>query len=297
MTWLHHPKFVPIRDAALRAVKRDVYRFRRTKPVIFLCGGRDSKPRDRVAEYLRTKADSLVFYAEEIWAVIARENSQNALEMEARLADLSDIVIVIVESPGTFAELGAFSLSPILRKKLLPILPADHRGTQSFIESGPIGWVDAESTFKPSLWVDLDTILEAGGQLDDRLDRLSSRPIRAASLGDSPKHLLLFTCDLVAIFGPCPVEHVQYYLSETLGTEPPMSASMLLSLAVAMELLVSFNDERGNTFYARKIEDGKLLSYHDTKRFLGLDTLRAKVLSSMQIIEAGRTALQQLGAG
>ena len=53
--------------------------------------------------------------------------------MEAKLAGLSDIVIIIVESPGTLAELGAFSLSDPLRKKLLPLLDKKYRTGQSFV--------------------------------------------------------------------------------------------------------------------------------------------------------------------
>src|SRR5437870_3249132 len=123
MPWLNHPKFVRVREEILQAVQKNEYRFRRTPNVIFLCGALNSQPRDRLAEFFRKtrKDDTLVFYAEEVWIAISKREELSALEMEAKLAALSDIVIIIVESPGTFAELGAFSLSNELRTKLLPI--------------------------------------------------------------------------------------------------------------------------------------------------------------------------------
>src|SRR5438128_76719 len=111
MLWLNHPKFARVRDEILTAVQKNEYLFRRTPNVLFLCGAIKSKPRDRLAEYIRKKRDdTLVFYAEQVWSAISRLEDLGALEMEAKLAALSDIVVVIVESPGTFAELGAFSL-------------------------------------------------------------------------------------------------------------------------------------------------------------------------------------------
>jgi len=134
MLWLNHPKFVRVRDEILEAVRRNEYRFRRTQNVLFLCGAAQSSRRDRLAEYLRKKRkDTLVFFAEDVWAAISQIKQLSALEMEAELAALSDIVVIIVESPGTFAELGAFSLSDPLRKKLLPILDQKYRTGQSFV--------------------------------------------------------------------------------------------------------------------------------------------------------------------
>src|SRR5207253_2868759 len=117
-------------------------------------------PRERLAEYVRKRReDTRVFYAEEVWAAISTIETMSALEMEAKLATLSDIVIIIVESIGTAAELGAFSLSPELRKKLLPILDVAFRKSESFIETGPIRWVDKDSDFRPAIWAKHKSIL------------------------------------------------------------------------------------------------------------------------------------------
>src|ERR1700756_1712068 len=106
MDWLNHPKFRAVRDEALAAVKRDNYRFRKPKSVVFLCGGKDSVARNRLRAYLlQQRADVLLFYAEDIWNVISTQTNLSALELESHLAKLADAVVIVAESPGTFAEL------------------------------------------------------------------------------------------------------------------------------------------------------------------------------------------------
>ena len=85
--------------------------------------------------------------------------------MEAKLAALSDFVL-IVESPGTFAELGVFSLSDELRKKLLPILDIKYRSGQSFVETAPVRWTNRDSDLRPSIWVSHESILGAASFFD-----------------------------------------------------------------------------------------------------------------------------------
>jgi len=129
MPWLNHPKFIKVREKTLTAISREEYRFRHLKRVIFLCGGRQSRGRERVREYLLQK-DLLVFYAEDVWSAIAQLEKLSALEMEARLAELADLVIIIVESPGTFAEL----VVACKNKRYMLRLPNESSGGQDFTQ-------------------------------------------------------------------------------------------------------------------------------------------------------------------
>ena len=109
------------------------YRFRRLPPLLFLGGGAASQSREALRDYLRQHNPNLgLFYAERVWEYIASRADRGALEMESDLARLADLVVIVVESPGTFAELGAFSLSDPLRKKLLPIVDKQYCHEQSF---------------------------------------------------------------------------------------------------------------------------------------------------------------------
>jgi hypothetical protein len=259
-----------------------------------LCGAKNSQRRERLAEYIRQRqTDTCVFKAEDVWSAISKNEELSALEMEEELARLSDLVIIIVESPGTFSELGAFSLSPELRKKLLPILNVRYRGDDSFIETGPVRWVDKDSDFRPSIWVRHESILEACGELDTRLENILSPPVRIDDLAKSPKHFLFFICDLVAIFGPCPSGHIAFYVAEILGAEQN-SVEILIRLGMAMGLIKSVRTSGDLELFYRPLIDGKLMIFHYTKKHFGIPTLRAKALSVMQTIPSGRTALRDL---
>ena len=296
MDWLHHPRFARERSRIIEFLRQDQYDFRKIKKVVFLCGGRVSIRRDSLNAYLeRHVPDVLVFYAEAVWAVIASFTaSANALAVEEKLAALADIVIVIVESPGTFTEIGAFAISDPLRAKLLPILDVRRREDESFINTGPVRWIDADSKFRPSIWVDPEQILAATDQIEERLRRLpKSTPVRIQDLSASPKHLLFFVCDIVAVFGPCPREHVAASVSDVLGSTGGTSdIDLYLGLGKAMKLLSSFT-LNGCEMFFRVLNDGRLVSFQ-RKRHIDLPTLRSRVLSAMQACSACEPVLAEL---
>lgn len=284
MRWLNHPKFIPARDLALEQFRRGRLAFARAYPVIFLCGGARSLVRDRVAEYLRRRKHLLVFYADDVWAQISSVVGQNALAMEQRLAELADIVALVVESPGTFAELGAFSMHPTLRKKLLPILDIRYKDDLSFINSGPVRWIDADSRYAPSIWAPMHSVLSCAADLDDRLERLPAQfERRAKELHLSLKHLLLLVTDVVTVFGPCRVYHVEYYLRVILIADPCVDAATLLALATSVGLISSTKAPDGASVFWCRVEHQQLRAA-DHKVSPPFSLLRARLVSVMEAI-------------
>ena len=295
MDWFQHPRFRRVRDDVVRRLKRDVYRFRRLPPVVFLCGARESLPRERLASYMRERLSILVFYAEGVWNVIARHRPDaNALEMESQLASLADAVIVVVESPGTFAELGAFALSEELRGKLLPILEVSFRGQNSFLESGPVRWIDRSSHFRPSIWTRQETILQAGAEVEERLRRIPpSKPSEVADLPSSPKHFVFFVADLVSVFGPCSRSHIEG-LSEAF-LEGGVQQDTGLSLALAAEMgLLKILQVGEQAYYYRPLDNGRLSSFHRTRKFSDVASLRAEVVGAMLTLPGARDLVARL---
>ena len=295
MDWLHHPRFCRVRDAVLHDFRRKEYHFRKVDTVVFLCGGMESSRRERLYQYFgKNHPECLVFYAERAWEVIAlHDPSENALAVEEKLAQLADIVIVIVESPGTFAEIGAFTISRPLRKKLLPILDLTHRDGNSFLETGPIRWADEDSVFRPSIWGNHTRILEVVEELEDRLKRIpAARAGRVPNLLTSPKHFLFFLCDLVSVFGPCPRHHIEFFL-ERLLQGSANDVTLMLGLGKALGLLNSLSlDER--KLYYRPLQDGRLRSFQYTSKYIDMPSLRAKVVGAMQACPPCFPALKAL---
>ncbi len=238
-----------------------------------------------------------MFYAERVWEhITAHESQMTALQMEAELAELADIVIVIVESPGTFAELGAFALSDELRAKLLPIVDQKYKGQESFIMTGPIRWIDRDSSFRPTVFVPLDTILECVGEIEDRISKIPKpSSTKVVDLSTNRKHLLFFLCDLVAVTYPVTIGMLQYYIEKIVTHSPDQEVEIatLVGLAESMGLLRSRTVQVRGTpyvFYAPSSSTALASPYHH-QRMLDLRTQRANHVSVILTLPDARDVL------
>ena len=60
------------------------------------------------------------------------------LTFEEFLAEVSDVIVLFVESPGSFCELGAFSYAEkLFSDKLIIVIDEKYKGDKSFIITGP----------------------------------------------------------------------------------------------------------------------------------------------------------------
>lgn len=115
---------------------------------IFLCGkGFDKSIED---SYWNTNRGTIHRYMEkllpDINIVLSEElwedgfNSEiDLLTFEEFLAEVSDAIILFVESPGSFCELGAFAYADSLfSSKMIIVLDESHRDSRSFVATGPV---------------------------------------------------------------------------------------------------------------------------------------------------------------
>lgn len=297
ISWIDHPAYEATRDGLIATFTRRSHVFRKLKRIMFLGGKAGSTRRKALQRYFTWhEPDTAIFRSEDVWAEISARTDLNSLQMEDQLAQVADILVIIVESEGTIAELGAFSSSEIHRRKLLPIVNSKYENDRSFIQTGPLSWVESESTFSPPIYVDFQRILGAAHEICDRLDRI---PVKAGeqveNLAESPKHLLFLVCDLVAVIGPTPQAHVDFYLSEILHGPPELDTATLLSLAAAMGLLSTSPGPSDSIMYYRPLSDGRLASFTYLKKGIDLSAERGKHLGVLQKIDEARAAVDILG--
>lgn len=293
--WYEHPKYVRVRERLILSLTSPHYRFRRSESIIFLCGGEKSIARDTLAAYLRKHIPTTkFFYAEPVWEVIATRLKLGALAMEADVAKLADLVIIIVESAGTFAELGAFSNSDALRPKLLAIVDSKYSPPQkSFIALGPIHWIETESNFAPTIYVPLASILTAIGQIEERLSRIETTTAKVTNLAESPKQLLLFICDLIAIIYPTTIETVESYCQRILNVaSSSVTIATSIALAKAMGILDSITIAN-ETYYFPTTPEGAARPYHHMT-LATLPGLRSEHLSALLSIPAASTVMEKI---
>jgi hypothetical protein len=159
-----------------------------------------------------------------------------------------------------------------------------------------VRWVDADSAFTPSIYVDFNVILDGIEQIVERLKRVRhSEEEHIADIASSPKHLLFLLCDLAAIIGPAPATHFEYYLNQILKTQPVWNVLRLLGLAVALKIIGFRNGNNGMRMYYRPLNQGELPAFH-YRRMFNLSAERAKIFSVLQKIDGSMAAMGMLEA-
>lgn len=127
-------------------IKEDFFKPVNTyKTTIFLCGGDINKTgniRAMVALSLSDIFGSVLYdliYPEDIFdELLYSYQGQDLLSLENMLANSVDVIIIIPESPGSQAELGAFANTVALRDKILCLIDDQYRKQKSFIAKGPV---------------------------------------------------------------------------------------------------------------------------------------------------------------
>jgi hypothetical protein len=127
-------------------VKNDFFNPRsKLKTSIFLCGANiydKTKIRYTFSEVFNDNFYSRFYdlvYPEDIFdELLYSRQGKDLLSLENILAKSIDVILIIPESPGSFAELGAFSNVESLRKKIVCIVDQKYKKDKSFINQGPI---------------------------------------------------------------------------------------------------------------------------------------------------------------
>jgi len=144
-------------ETLAKRIKREIFVPQNTtKTTIFLCGaalGNSETIRSKVAtillspqtrkfgdrEYLYKPHDYDLVYPEDIFEeLLFSKKGLDLLSLEGLLAKSVDVLIIIPESPGSFAELGAFANNTDLRKKIICIIEERFKKHKSFINQGPV---------------------------------------------------------------------------------------------------------------------------------------------------------------
>jgi hypothetical protein len=130
----------PVLAQLASVIHETVYsRFYELRPTVFLCGGAEERSVRPVLGSALQRLYMDVFTAEDLFEdLLFGAAHENLLNLENTLADSVDAVVLVVESAGAIAELGAFANTDRLRPKLVCILDQRYRRDKSFINYGPL---------------------------------------------------------------------------------------------------------------------------------------------------------------
>ncbi|QEC57102.1 retron St85 family effector protein [Flavisolibacter ginsenosidimutans] len=132
-------------EKIISKIKKDFFKpVNAYKTTIFLCGGALDKAnvRTEVANAFSDWWSIMeydVIYPEDIFdELLYNPQGKDLLSLENLLAESVDVILIVPESPGSFAELGAFANTESLRSKIICLVDEKYKKDKSFINQGPI---------------------------------------------------------------------------------------------------------------------------------------------------------------
>ncbi len=189
-----------------------------TEISIFLCGGSKSEQSafrislGKQISQISSKYTYSVHYPEDMFTeLITGHNAQDLLTLENILADSVDCIVILLQSPGTFTELGAFANHPRLSQKLVIVLDPEFKGRRSFISRGPIRYLKYRTRSK-IIYSEIST---------DNLNKLTRQIVEASR--DIPK--LSVTSDYITN----PISSLRLYLA-LMYVFDPLDKNILLEI-------------------------------------------------------------------
>lgn len=124
----------------------------RKKVSIFLCGAdikNHETARSKMAAILSHYPRYELLYPEDLFDdLLAGQGQHSLLKLESILADNVDAIVLFPESPGSFAEIGAFSNNEKLAQKMIVLSNKKYKSNKSFINYGPYRLIKSSKTGK-----------------------------------------------------------------------------------------------------------------------------------------------------
>ncbi|MEK9138031.1 MAG: retron St85 family effector protein [Bacteroidota bacterium] len=277
-------------DMANRLATRFVNQLSLTTPTVFLAGRRPGPGALRVQLRRALMGQKRVqrydvLYPEDLFGeLVGKKPGLDLLSLENTLATHANATIILLEGPGSIAELGAFTNNPELRRKLVVVVDKRYRRDRSFIMLGPVALLRScrseavimHNLSKPDPEV-LATDVRRAVRLimqDTRVDQTLNNPIRTQYLFLAATYLL----------GAATLATLQSLLAYT-GDCQELQTTIVSRIAVNILMRRQEVAKRGRTYHltttglerVRGILDASPTGYKFTRLF---DECRLDILTA-----------------
>ncbi len=192
--------------------------------MVFLCGGKVRTEVDQPTAPYTSARDYFYLHVRRSHPELSKrialaetlsDSFDNAfsdlLELEEYVADVSDLIIIFVESAGSIAELGAFAPAAF-GPKVLAIVNGAHPDTKSFIADGPVRRIKSyssesvrcftwynETLADPKISPDFEDMVQDITEV--LAQRATTAPKEQRLNLSSHGHRMLFLVDMVEVLG------------------------------------------------------------------------------------------------
>ncbi len=272
-------------DALQRAINNSrVYLPADISKFVFLCGANKtpkeiSERRKALIEFSKANLPHTHFFlAEKMFSTLKDEGHKgNILDVENLISDFSDYILIILESPSAFTELGAFSHDK-LRSKLVVINDLEFKKEESFINLGPIKAIEERSGKERIVYYKMSkngvTNRDAIGDTFHQIYELFKDPIKSTgksadldSLNPAKnfdKKSAMFVHDLIYLSGPILHKELIELLKLIFGNDNYNKVTHLLAILTSFESIE--RNEKG--LYRSKLNELYYDFRFDTAKYI-----------------------------
>lgn len=232
---------------------------------IFVCGKAFKARQDSIRKYTietLNKCTHKNFYGTEknsVWCVISenlytQDLAEDIFSFEKMLAEISDKIIIVAESPGTFCELGAFVMDEQCRAKTIVINEDKNNYKNSFITKGPIKMLENKNDQSVIRHYGLDRI-KSSTEYGEKIEKIAQENFKLQLNNNSKevelKTLIYELACIVELFQPleCSDAEILYkkikgfihYTITNTAEHKIRNIRQVLSLMESMELVKKQN--------------------------------------------------------
>ena len=266
--------------------------------IVFVCGkdlnNIDSK-RKIFMQYAAKNLQRFNFLlAEKVFATKMHDDDIDLLTIESTMSNYADCIIIILESESAFAELGAFSFSDELAKKIIVINDILFRDSPSFINHGPIKKIAQQRDgFGKPIHVNMDSFLSCAHLVEQKLSKIERKKAFRRNLDSYDKFIkyskerMLLLFDIIGFLSPVTLKELISICEEIYGKNDFSFLRTDISILSSLNMIST----------QQAIEEGHTITYLITKgnfpRFLKTEirdriTIRSNVLLHYKATSANR---------
>lgn len=270
-----------MRDELFAKIDLQSSRLKPYEGFIFLCGGptdirsldpvsirdaiyRELASDDAIAKRIRVAEHYKDWSHESIY--------RDLVSFERHLAELSSVIVLVLESPGSIAELGLFSIVEEFQSKLLVFIETEHYKSSSFIKLGPVDFLEKihNNSAECHRWtVEVDRHLKFDPKAACDLQRDLAGAILKRAAKMTPEHVFrpkswldkaLLLCDFLNLCSALTLREIRTLLEKL---ENPMAESEIKQFLFLLERvgLIAVEPKGDQRFYVG-IVDKLFYSFH-----------------------------------
>lgn len=284
---------------------------------LFLCGGEvDAKAsiplsfRDRLVTYSASSEPDIhnaIVLAEKFKDYFKDNAFTDLLAFEEEIANISTLVIIFLESPGSLVELGMFCSKPDFYKKLIIVVPEEEiESEDSFIYLGPLEYIRKKdpTSVVTYPWPKPDDDNYDIGNVIDLCDVINTKiklfHKKEKFKQDHSGHVALLICEIVALSYPVLISDIELVLASMDINISKQTVSRHLYLLMKIGLVKQLHYSNYQYYYPSSEQHNKIKFGHSkTKHVIDIPKIRMSIrksfiLSDNSLAKKRGNALKQI---